>query len=1205
MKIISSIIAIVIIFTTISIIPIVSSQEINYIEINETTFNQPEIINITCLSDNSSSIIYLWSNYTGDIQLISSGIGIQNNITNSSDLNYGDYNVYCNSTWNSTLIWKTFSVVSLITTTIETTFSSTTPITSTIPSKIEDKEPPVWSNLRHEPSVVKESDSVNIIVEWSDNVDLDSVVIYENSTGAWKENVCDKTTGRCSLGIVNLSLTSTGLTSSLLIIALIIIFAVVIFVLIKVVHLSKIISSFLAIVILILLLSIFLSPEISRNISRNFSRLGIIPIGTGKTFSHTIPASDLIAGEVVGYYSYANDTSGNEAKTEVNSFTVQSVEITTETSAPEKIETLSIKEEQEKAEINKPVKWRKELIVSNPSSNEVKGYNVTGLPKDAKNIIVKDDKGSIIYTDKTSWKIDITGKKEISYFVEYESPPPYKDESVIKPFILGKNYEKRINVKSDFIDHYKNVKSYTDIPEELFEENYTIKIYHIINNVKIDVTNDLNYEVKFVDSDSNGLNDRIEWTVPQLSEEQFDVEASITIINVQSYPTVYGNWTVRFNTTGKANLTITPINNTNFGVDIKFLELRCGGNIVNPVYDGKSVFYENWTCSEEGRIINEVLKEGKHTLEFRFGDDVEYAYNLATLEKAMITYRSNTGVNGLNSPKYKMWNNETGWGNEVELTSAGSPIRFVKLAFSLKSPKRIIVTQSDDGYLDAYVSNDGVSWTFSSNIGYVGVAAQRRFDVEFETATGDAIVVYAIVSTDTSRDLAYKVLPENALSFSGIPEQYINDDGHATDIQYYWVVMDRNPVSTSEEIIVAGIDYTDRDIDAWIWNGNSWGNRVEISTSVDTTSRNYEAFAVKYAADGSKGMVIGSDGTVGNVNAQYWNGVSWTTVNIGDLYTGDNADVRWVTLKADPVTDDLQAVFVMSNGNLHTVYWNGASWAVISRIDTGVDSATTRPADFNWNPSGNTGILIWDNDTTGTTLSYRICSPQCSGTTQTISSYVGTGYWMQVISNPRNEDNTKILIGRLNSNFDIGSINRSSTSFSNYGDSVITADTTVTTYEAFDITFLLVEPILSFNMKLPGLAPIGSSRTKLGSLTTPIEFNATAKTDYDIVPCVYGYGCNPGYLQDATTPIFNFTNTGNVAEKWNVSLSQALPSYIHLYGNTVNTRTGATEITTNGWIAANNIPVDGHSQVWLWADFVDALPGRVDIAINHTSMSAT
>ena len=1200
MKIFSILIPFVLI---IFVIPFVLSQSINYIEVNRTQFAQSESINITGWSDNTSSETYLWSNYTGIIEsMFPNGTGVQTNITDSSNLKPGDYSVYCNSTWNSTLTWKTFSIIPVTTTTIQETttiFETTTQTTSILPVNNEDNEPPVWSNLRHDPSVVRESDSVNIIVEWQDNVGLETVIIFENSTGSFEEHICDKQTGQCSLGINHLSVISSNLINSFLIISFIIPFTFTVSTLIKVGQIPKTILAFLGIVILIFFFSIFLFTDLQVNISRVLSRLGIIPLAHVKTFSHTIPASKLSTGETVAYYSYANDTSGNEAKTEIKSFTVQLNEVVSE-----KIEIISVKENQEEAEINKSVKWRKEFVFVNPSSEEVKGYKTADLPKDAKNIIVKDKDGVILYKNKTSWEADIAGKKNISYFVEYETPPPYKEEFEIKPFIFGKTYEKTINVKSDFTGHYQNVKVYTDIPEELFKQNYKIKLYHILDNSKTDITDNPSYDIKFVDSDNDGLNDRIEWVVPQLSEENFEVEASITIINVQSYPSIWGNWTTKFNTTGIANLTITPINDTNFDVDIKFLELKCGNNKVNPLYDGKSVFYANWSCSEEGMIIDQVLKAGKHTLEFRFGDDVEYAYNMATLEKAMITYRSNTGTNLLNSPKVKVWNNETGWGNELELDSAGSPIRFIKLVFSPVSPKRIIVTQSDDGYLDAFVSKDGISWTFSSNIGYVGVASQRRFDVKFETATGDAIVVYGIVDADVTHDLAYKVLPIDTLSFSGISEQYINDDAHGTNIQYSWIVLDRDTVSTSEELILVGFDSTDSNIDAWVWNGNSWGNRVEISSSATATG-GYEALAAKYANDGSKGMVIGVYGTSGNVNGQYWDGVSWTTVNIGDIDPTDNADTRWLTLKADPSTDDLMAISVDSASDLYAMYWNGASWTVTANIETSLDTNAARCADFAWNPSGSNGILVWDYTGSSTMLRYRICSPQCTGTTSTTSTYVGTGRWIQAVTNPRNEDYTKILIGRLNSNNDIGAINRSSTLFSNYGDSIITADTTVTTYEAFDITFMLIEPILSFNITLPGLAPFESSRIKSGTLTTPIEFNATAKTDYNIVPCVYGYGCNSGYRQDDTTPIFNFTNTGNVAERWNISLSQALPSYIHLYGNTVNSRVGATEITTSGWIAANNIPIRGYAQVWLWADFVDALPGGVDIAINHTSTSAT
>jgi hypothetical protein len=89
----------------------------NYIEVNGTTFTQPEPINITGWSGNLSSDTYLWNNYNGTLQsMLPTGTGVQTNITLSSNLNVGVYNVSCNSTWNSTLALKTFTVVSTSTT---------------------------------------------------------------------------------------------------------------------------------------------------------------------------------------------------------------------------------------------------------------------------------------------------------------------------------------------------------------------------------------------------------------------------------------------------------------------------------------------------------------------------------------------------------------------------------------------------------------------------------------------------------------------------------------------------------------------------------------------------------------------------------------------------------------------------------------------------------------------------------------------------------------------------------------------------------------------------------------------------------------------------------------------------------------------------------------------------------------------------------
>jgi len=1536
----STVNTIALILAIILVIPTVSSQSINYIEVNGTAFTQPDTINITCWSDNSSSETYLWNNYTGVIELMfPNGTGVQTNITDSSNLNPGNYSVYCNSTWNSTLAWQTFSVKSAITTTTtvqETTIETTTlstiiPTTSTVPPIVEDKEPPVWSNLRHNPSVVRESDSVNIMVDWSDNVDLDNVIIYENSTGVWKEHFCDKATGQCSLGIVNLSLTSTGLTSSFLIIAFIATFAVIIIILIKVVRAPRIISSFLSIVIFIFLLSIFLSPELSRNISRTFSKLGIISLGPIKTFSHTILASELNAGEVVGYYSYANDTAGNFDMTEIKSFTVQPAEVVSK-----KIETSIIKEEQEEAEIDKPVKWRKELVISNPSSKEVKGYEVIGPPKEANNIVVKDETGTILYRNKSSWETDITGKENISYFVEYETKAPYKEENIIQPFLVGKKYLKRIAVKSDFSGHYKNVKAYTDIPEELSKENYKIKLYRIMDNSKIDITDNPSYNVKFVDSDNDGFNDRMEWTVPILSEENFEVEASITIINVQSYPTVWGNWTVRFNTTGTADLKITPINNTNFDVDIQFLELRCGNNKVNPVYDGKSVFYDGWNCSEEGTIINQVLKEGKHTLEFRFGDDVEYAYNQAGLEYYINTSEAeqSTGTSWKealsltwNDPSDSKWlvlaswesrHNATGANGNYQVSKDGIEQTIytervlqanteyisyffpqvhegdsgtVKYSINFNATSgtayirrtRIIAIRLDNlvnahynytfngnqvNNLDAtWGGSEDISITFNpptagyylvlaslaqsaGNTGYSGLStvnidsgteyipsatgsyqtiedaattefhpfqamAVRQFDTSTHTislqsisesgsTTSDIrdrslIVVrlsdvfnfwsvsnvaqttttstafqnkstltipsgnegnYMILSmftlkgSSTSRDFDSRTfsddygeigkyqrfMPRDTSDYitSGMVYNTTFDSNqHVIKNQFRRVGSSGTASAKNSEIIAIKLNATAVTTHGWlnVTLDTPEPTTCKVTTPCDKTQ--YETFWVNATVEckeASCGTVSGSvryndslgepnilmsttegdtpfyivgeasqprdddyvykywnfsvlgsgitrpsglayNGThfwVSNrstVNSEsvvyrynktgYWDGWSITAPNgqtllegvyvnstrIGitgnsgtknvtffDINTGNMISTFSTALTGVPsgiVFNETYVWVVQSGGSIDRIYrypsgggpqtleidlctdpnspccdtgnacapdgleWNGTLWFILDSGDDKVYAFNSTQYYVNWNFSVLTepwGLDWEESENNFYVVNYSTTRPYVFRYEKDTGETVGI--------NP-------ISCGPMNQG-DVCKLNWVVNATSSSGDykidvNVSSSDSNVGNNDTLN-AYLRMGGGLSFDIQLSGEPWVSSSKTKPGTLTTPINFTATSKTEYNVIPCVY----NSNSCQDATTPIFNFTNTGNVAEKWNISLSQALPSYIHLYGNTVNSRVGETEITTSGWIFSNNIHVNGYAEVWLWADYLNAPSGpRIEIAINHTSMSAT
>jgi len=65
-------------------------------------------------------------------------------------------------------------------------------------------------------------------------------------------------------------------------------------------------------------------------------------------------------------------------------------------------------------------------------------------------------------------------------------------------------------------------------------------------------------------------------------------DANIMVINPQSYPAVCGTWTVTFNTTSKADLTITSVACTEFNKDLDFPEVRCGDETLNYSCTGTS-----------------------------------------------------------------------------------------------------------------------------------------------------------------------------------------------------------------------------------------------------------------------------------------------------------------------------------------------------------------------------------------------------------------------------------------------------------------------------------------------------------------------------------------------------------------------------------------------------------------------------------------
>src|SRR3990172_6077222 len=119
-----------------------------------------------------------------------------------------------------------------------------------------------------------------------------------------------------------------------------------------------------------------------------------------------------------------------------------------------------------------------------------------------------------------------TQQNQTEYTVKFQTPAPYTIEN---DYSTATKFQRNVTVAHNSTLHYTDVKSYTDIPEYLVQHNTDFRLHWVINGSKVDVTDDPKFVVTFVDIDGNGIVDRMEWIVPQLSEQEFIIEGIIKI----------------------------------------------------------------------------------------------------------------------------------------------------------------------------------------------------------------------------------------------------------------------------------------------------------------------------------------------------------------------------------------------------------------------------------------------------------------------------------------------------------------------------------------------------------------------------------------------------------------------------------------------------------------------------------------------------
>ena len=166
-------------------------------------------------------------------------------------------------------------------------------------------------------------------------------------------------------------------------------------------------------------------------------------------------------------------------------------------------ENASIQTIQYGAVVGERVRWKK----------EVKGKMKLNLPENSENVsILKLDEAGEVLSEESilGSDLEIRADEAANYEIVYSTPEPEMSEKV-----LSENSKKIIIVGAEDV-HYTDILAFNYLEKEALEEN--VKLYHLTEDGREEV------ELDKYDLNENGLIDYLEWIVPHLSNQTYELE---------------------------------------------------------------------------------------------------------------------------------------------------------------------------------------------------------------------------------------------------------------------------------------------------------------------------------------------------------------------------------------------------------------------------------------------------------------------------------------------------------------------------------------------------------------------------------------------------------------------------------------------------------------------------------------------------------
>jgi type II secretory pathway pseudopilin PulG len=326
---------------------------------------------------------------------------------------------------------------------------------------------------------------------------------------------------------------------------------------------------------------------------------------------------------------------------------------------------------------------------------------------------------------------------------------------------------------------------------------------------------------------------------------------------------------------------------------------------------------------------------------------------------------------------------------------------------------------------------DGVVWSNEFNVIVGGNASGRRFDIAFETNTGDAMVLYS-ANTATTNELAYRTKSGGVGcgSANWSPSNSLNPV--RTSGVIHWVEMAWDKRSSSNLISAIWAD-ANSDLSAMTWSGTAWANEpsAALATTLEivATSHDVDDFEVEYESTSGDLMVMfalaaGSNGTNGVRYATCTGGISsctWSAVLTPATLSDDSTNMD---LSADPDSDAMQFASVGNAGSdLQRCYWSGTAFTCNANVDTSSSTpvAGSKLVATAWFNVGGTkrSVIVYD-DLNAQNIGWYACTTStCTLQPDFITAPAinATHRWYQGEMDPVGKDQVMFLISANTTSF--------------------------------------------------------------------------------------------------------------------------------------------------------------------------------------------